>query len=244
MTLKPIVVQVVIDKPLAQGFDYLWDAEKLGKLPEIGNIVELPFARSKAIGLVIKVSDHSDYEIEKLKSVDRLAPLPPLDPASLRLMNFASQYYVHALGETILPTIPQMWKKADDWEKIPQKLESADKKKNKSINVAVEGLITEDQLNPNQKNALEALLSDVEVKKGFRVILLQGQTGSGKTAVFLNWLASILNDETAQVLLLVPEINLTPQLERRVRAYFPEKRMAVLHSGVSEKKRALLGMRR
>jgi primosomal protein N' (replication factor Y) len=239
MTLKPIVVQVVIDKPLAQGFDYLWDAEKLGKLPEIGNIVELPFARSKAIGLVIKVSDHSDYEIEKLKSVDRLAPLPPLDPASLRLMNFASQYYVHALGETILPTIPQMWKKADDWEKIPQKLESADKKKNKSINVAVEGLITEDQLNPNQKNALEALLSDVEVKKGFRAILLQGQTGSGKTAVFLNWLASILNDETAQVLLLVPEINLTPQLERRVRAYFPEKRMAVLHSGVSEKKRGV-----
>lgn len=239
MTLKPIVVQVVIDKPLAQGFDYLWDAEKLGKLPEIGNIVELPFARSKAIGLVIKVSDHSDYEIEKLKSVDRLAPLPPLDPASLRLMNFASQYYVHALGETILPTIPQMWKKADDWEKIPQKLESADKKKNKSINIAIEGLITEDKLNPNQKNALEALLSDVMVKKGFRVILLQGQTGSGKTAVFLNWLASILKDESAQVLLLVPEINLTPQLERRVRAYFPEKTMAVLHSGVSEKKRGI-----
>ena len=239
MTLKPIVVQVVIDKPLAQGFDYLWDAEKLGKLPEIGNIVELPFARSKAIGLVIKVSDHSDYEIEKLKFVDRLAPLPPLDPASLRLMNFASQYYVHALGETILPTIPQMWKKADEWEKIPQKLESAEKKKKKSINVAVEGLITEDQLNPNQKNALEALLADEEVKKGFRAILLQGQTGSGKTAVFLNWIASILKDESAQVLLLVPEINLTPQLERRVRAYFPEKRMAVLHSGVSEKKRGI-----
>jgi primosomal protein N' (replication factor Y) len=239
MTLKPIVVQVVIDKPLAQGFDYLWDAEKLGKLPEIGNIVELPFARSRVIGLVIKVSDHSDYEIEKLKSVDRLAPLPPLDPASLRLMNFASQYYVHALGETILPTIPQMWKKADDWEKIPQKLESAEKKKKKSIDVAVEGLITEDQLNPNQKKALEALLADEVIKKGFRAILLQGQTGSGKTAVFLNWVASILKDESAQVLLLVPEINLTPQLERRVRAYFPEKTMAVLHSGVSEKKRGI-----
>ena len=239
MTLKPIVVQVVIDKPLAQGFDYLWDAEKLGKLPEIGNIVELPFARSRVIGLVIKVSDHSDYEIEKLKSVDRLAPLPPLDPASLQLMNFASQYYVHALGETILPTIPQMWKKADDWEKIPQKLESAEKKKKKSIDVAVEGLITEDQLNPNQKKALEALLADEVIKKGFRAILLQGQTGSGKTAVFLNWVASILKDESAQVLLLVPEINLTPQLERRVRAYFPEKTMAVLHSGVSEKKRGI-----
>jgi len=122
-------VQVVVDKPLVQGFDYLWDVEKIGKLPEIGNVVEIPFARSKEIGLVIKVSNHSDYEIEKLKYVDRLAPLPVLDPALLRLMSFASQYYIHALGETALPVIPQMWKKADEWEKIPKKLESADKKK-------------------------------------------------------------------------------------------------------------------
>ena len=239
MTLKPIVVQVVIDKPLAQGFDYLWDAEKLGKLPEIGHIVEVPFARSMIIGLVIKVSDHSDYEIEKLKSVDRLAPLPPLDPALLRLMNFASQYYVHALGETILPTIPQMWKKANDWEKIPKKIETTNKKIAKNSDVIAEGLITEDQLNPNQKNALQELMAGGEQENQFRAVLLQGQTGSGKTAVFLSWLASILKDEAAQVLLLVPEINLTPQLERRVRAYFPDKKMALLHSGVSEKKRGI-----
>jgi len=239
MIIKPIVVQVVIDRPLAQGFDYLWDAEKLGKLPEIGHIVEVPFARSMIIGLVIKVSDHSDYEIEKLKSVDRLAPLPPLDPALLRLMNFASQYYVHALGETILPTIPQMWKKANDWEKIPKKIETTDKKITKNSDVIAEGLITEDQLNPNQKNALQELMAGGEQENQFRVVLLQGQTGSGKTAVFLNWLASILKDEAAQVLLLVPEINLTPQLERRVRAYFPDKKMALLHSGVSEKKRGI-----
>ena len=240
MTLKPTIVQVVIDKPLAQGFDYLWDAEKLGKLPEIGNVVAVPFARSKVIGLVIKVSNHSDYEISKLKSVESLAPLPVFDPALLRLMNFASQYYVHALGETILPVIPQMWKKADDWEKILEKLNSAGKKSKKGLDVMSEGLITQDQLNPNQKAALNTLLGEGEKKdKQFRAILLQGQTGSGKTAVFLNWLASILEDESAQALLLVPEINLTPQLERRINAYFPDKKMAVLHSGVSEKKRGI-----
>jgi primosomal protein N' (replication factor Y) len=237
MMPKPIVVQVVIDKPLAQGFDYLWDAEKLGKLPEIGNVVEVPFARAKAVGIVIKVSNHSEYDLAKLKSVERLAPLPAFDPALLRLMNFASQYYVYALGETILPVIPQMWKKADDWEKIPEKLETAEKKSKKKSEVIPEGLITLDQLNDGQKKAIQELLSDGAKENQFRVILLQGKTGSGKTAVFLNWLANILNDESAQVLLLVPEINLTPQLERRVRAYFPDKRMAVLHSGVSEKKR-------
>ena len=236
---QPIVVQVVIDKPLAQGFDYLWDAEKLGKLPEIGNVVEVSFARSRVVGIIIKVSDHSEYDLAKLKSVEQLAPLPAFDPALLRLMNFASHYYIHALGETILPVIPQMWKKAENWEKIPKKLESAEKKIKKKADEPIEGLITQDQLNPNQKNALQGLLSSKNSKNQFRAVLLQGQTGSGKTAVFLNWLASILRDESAQVLLLVPEINLTPQLERRVRAYFPDKKMAVLHSGVSEKKRGI-----
>ena len=239
MTLNPIVVQVVIDKPLAQGFDYLWDAEKLGKLPAVGIVVEVPFARSKVIGLVIKVSDHSEYELAKLKSINRLAPLPLLDPAVLRLMNFASQYYVHALGETVLPSIPKMWKKADGWEKIPKKIELAEKKKSKEKELISEGLITEEQLNTDQKKALQELLADGQKDNQFRAILLQGQTGSGKTAVFLNWLTSILKEEEAQVLLLVPEINLTPQLERRVKAYFPDKRMALLHSGISENKRGV-----
>ena len=239
MTLNPIVVQVVIDKPLAQGFDYLWDAEKLGKLPAVGIVVEVPFARSKVIGLVIKVSDHSEYELAKLKSIDRLAPLPLLDSAVLRLMNFASQYYVHALGETVLPSIPKMWKKADEWEKIPKKIELAEKKKSKEKELISEGLITEEQLNADQKKALQELLADGQKDNQFRAILLQGQTGSGKTAVFLNWLTSILKEEAAQILLLVPEINLTPQLERRVKAYFPDKRMALLHSGISENKRGV-----
>jgi len=236
---SPTVVQVVVDKPLAQGFDYLWDVQKLGLEPTIGQVVEVPFGRSAIIGVIIKVSAHSDFDIEKLKEVSALAPLPALDSAVLRLMNFASQYYIHALGETIIPTIPQMWKKTTDWEKIPKKLLAAEKKKEKKDReIKSEGLITESQLNSEQQSALNALRNDAGEKK-FRAILLQGQTGSGKTAVFLSWLSSILKDEKAQVLILVPEINLTPQLERRVRAYFPNKNMAVLHSAIAENQRGI-----
>ncbi len=236
----PTVVQVVVDKPLSQGFDYLWDLEKLGLPPEIGHIVEVPFGRSSLVGMVIKVSTHSDFEIDKLKTVTQVAPLVPIDPAALRLMNFASQYYIHALGETIIPTIPQMWKKALDWEKIPKKLVAAEEKKKKTISeLNSEGLIGEDDLNEEQKSALAKLRNYSSKGKEFKAILLQGQTGSGKTAVFLNWLSEVLESSTSQVLLLVPEINLTPQLERRVRAYFPEKKMVVLHSGVTEKERGI-----
>ena len=236
----PTVVQVVVDKPLSQGFDYLWDLEKLGLPPEIGHIVEVPFGRSSLVGMVIKVSTHSDFEIDKLKTVTQVAPLVPIDPAALRLMNFASQYYIHALGETIIPTIPQMWKKALDWEKIPKKLVAAEEKKKKTISeLNSEGLIGEDDLNEEQKSALAKLRNYSSKGKEFKAILLQGQTGSGKTAVFLNWLSEELESSTSQVLLLVPEINLTPQLERRVRAYFPEKKMVVLHSGITEKERGI-----
>ena len=234
----PIVVQVVVDKPLAQGFDYLWDEAALGVRPEVGTIVEVPFGRTRLVGVIIKVSTYSEFDIDKLKVVARVAPLPPLDPAVLRLMNFASQYYIHALGETIIPTIPQMWKKSDDWEKIPKKLAAdAEKKKKKSQIESSEGFIDEEHLNDGQKLALERLRAIPGNQ--FKAALMQGQTGSGKTAVFLNWLSGVLNDAEAQVLLLVPEINLTPQLERRVRAYFPEKKMVVLHSGVSEKVRGI-----
>lgn len=235
----PIVVQVVVDKPLSQGFDYLWDAKQLGALPQVGQIIEVPFGRGQEIAVVIKVSAHSDYQIDKIKYVDKMSPLPPLNLALLRLMNFASQYYVHALGETILPTIPQMWKKADSWKKNVEKINEAKKKNPKAIDSQKEGFITAEQLNAEQKKGLEALNNPSNSGAKFRTILLQGQTGSGKTAVFLNWINGILEEKDAQVLLLVPEINLTPQLERRVRAYFPDKIMAVLHSGVTEKKRGI-----
>jgi primosomal protein N' (replication factor Y) len=236
----PVVVQVVVDKPLTQGFDYLWDLEKLGLAPVLGHIVEVPFGSSSLVGVVIKVSTHSDFEIDKLKSVNQVAPLPPMDPAALRLMNFASQYYIHALGETIIPTIPLMWKKSLDWEKIPKKLAAAiEKKKKNSQALPSDGFIGEAALNEEQKSALDKLRQCSSNEAEFKTFLLQGQTGSGKTAVFLNWLRKILENSTSQVLLLVPEINLTPQLERRVRAYFPEKKMAVLHSGVTEKERGI-----
>ena len=236
----PIVVQVVVDKPLAQGFDYLWDSEKLGSDPEVGLLVELPFGRSCLVGVVIKVSAHSEFELDKLKSVSKIAPLKPFDPAALRLMNFASQYYIHALGETIIPAIPQMWKKSENWDKIPKKLiAAAEKKKKKMTQGKSEGFISESELNDEQRDALGKIRACTEKEMEFKAILLQGQTGSGKTAVFLNWLSRVLEDTSAQVLLLVPEINLTPQLERRVRAYFPEKEMVVLHSGVTEKDRGI-----
>ncbi|MEN0066642.1 MAG: primosomal protein N' [Myxococcota bacterium] len=81
-------------------------------------------------------------------------------------------------------------------------------------------------LNEDQRNALAAIL-----EPDAQTILLFGVTGSGKTEVFLGAAQNVLA-RGDQVLVLVPEIGLTPQLVGRFRARFGD-RIAVLHSGLT-----------
>jgi len=67
--------------------------------------------------------------------------------------------------------------------------------------------------------------------------LMNGITGSGKTEVYMRLMQQILQQSEAQVLVLVPEINLTPQLEARFRSRLPEYPLVSLHSNLSESER-------
>ncbi|MEN9867562.1 MAG: hypothetical protein RL748_3152, partial [Pseudomonadota bacterium] len=76
--------------------------------------------------------------------------------------------------------------------------------------------------------------------RGYQAALLYGVTGSGKTEVYLQACAQVLAREPdGQILILVPEINLTPQLEGNIRARFPGVMLATLHSSLSEGERML-----
>ncbi|UIN21083.1 primosomal protein N' [Herbaspirillum frisingense] len=107
-------------------------------------------------------------------------------------------------------------------------------------------------LNPSQQQAVDAIVG----AEGFAPLLLYGVTGSGKTEVYLQAAAAILRRAAeqasssgspepgqptpapAQILVLVPEINLTPQLEGNIRARFPHLNVVALHSGLAEGERA------
>ncbi len=87
-------------------------------------------------------------------------------------------------------------------------------------------------LNPMQQQAIEAIGAHLG---GFHALLLEGVTGSGKTEVYLQAIAQVLASGQ-QVLVLVPEIGLTPQLLTRFRRRFPVP-IAVLHSGLNDTQR-------
>ncbi len=86
-------------------------------------------------------------------------------------------------------------------------------------------------LTPDQDNALQQIVS-ADSKE---VILLHGATGSGKTEVFLQ-LAKRALEENKQVLLLVPEISLTPQMVKRVRERFGTQ-VAIYHSALNNQEK-------
>ena len=87
-------------------------------------------------------------------------------------------------------------------------------------------------LTSEQQQAVDA----VTQANGYACFLLHGITGSGKTEVYVHLMHEVLQ-RGGQVLLLVPEINLTPQLENYFRNRFPDVNLVSLHSGLSESER-------
>ena len=88
-------------------------------------------------------------------------------------------------------------------------------------------------LSDAQQHAVDA----VAQAQGYECFLLHGITGSGKTEVYVHLMHRVLQ-RGGQVLLLVPEINLTPQLEHYFRSRFPDAELVSLHSGLNDGQRA------
>jgi primosomal protein N' (replication factor Y) len=84
----------------------------------------------------------------------------------------------------------------------------------------------------------QQVLATLAGARGFKPHLLWGATGSGKTEVYLQAAARALaQDPSAQVLVLVPEINLTPQLAAQFTQRFAGCEVVTLHSGLAEGER-------
>ena len=226
----------------------------------LGSLVRVPLGRREVLGLVwgqAKAADTAHttadgLDVGKLKAIstvlDGIAPLP----ASWReLVAFAARYYQRSLGEVALAALPPQLK---DWsaEQLARKLKKLAKLenpensiKNESCSGSVSALNTQKQpektLNPAQTAALQAITA-AQSQTDSKPLLLFGRTGSGKTEVYMQAAAATLAAApAAQVLVLVPEINLTPQLLGQFRARFAHLGAAAvvsMHSGMTAAERS------
>ena len=123
------------------------------------------------------------------------------------------------------------------WRKAIATLKEMDCLQQTEVVAVKAGLQTENvepTLNAEQQQVIQSVLSEVN---HFKPWLLYGITGSGKTEVYIQLLKVVLAEKDAQALILVPEINLTPQLESRFRSRLSEYPLATLHSSLSESER-------
>jgi len=192
----------------------------------------VPFGPREVVGLIVDILEETDVPEEKLKAALAVrSQLAPLLPQWLALAGFAAEYYQRPLGEVALPGLPKNLRVTSTVA-----LDRAIKKLAKLQEPHDPAPANVPALNPGQQAAADAIVG----AQGFAPFLLYGVTGSGKTEVYLQACAQVLAREPhGQVLVLVPEINLTPQLETNIRTRFPGVMLSTLHSRLSEGERML-----
>ena len=226
-----LIVQVVLDTPLDFYFDYRYPPALAEEHePQVGELVIVPFGRRQETGLIVEVKEHSEVEESRLKDVLSFCPeIPPLQKDWIDLCRFAAAYYQRSLGEVALPSVPK---------KIRENKKLAMKRALKALEKKDENFPGQKPVKPELHQAQREAVSAIMHSTGFSPFVLYGVTGSGKTEIYLHSVEQTLEKiPDAQVLILVPEINLTPQLEKSVRDRFPEVNMATLHSRLTESDR-------
>ncbi len=209
------VLCVALDLPLHRLFEYR--AEQ-ASTADVGRRVRVPFGRGERIGLIVEVLEQGEWPDERLKAASEiLRDLAPLPPDFFALCQFASTYYQAPFGEVLLQALPAGLKRVV----APTRRLARAKKSPAALPIPA---LTEEQA---------TAIANIAVDGGFSAQLLYGVTGSGKTEVYLRLVEQALA-LGKQVLLLVPEINLTPQLEERVRGRFTERTVVSLHSELAE----------
>ncbi|MFI3189920.1 primosomal protein N' [Crenothrix sp. D3] len=220
----PLIFKVAIASPLYQLFDYLAPVNVARDKVELGTRLIVPFGLGdhRKVGFLVEVADNSEWAFEKLKRVDRIIDSHALLSATdLALLRWVSRYYHHPIGEVISTAFPKALRLGKAAALITEKNPPLTELKNIAL-----------ASNPAQQTAIDSVCAGLGQ---FAVFLLEGVTGSGKTEVYLQIIHEVLK-RGQQVLVLVPEISLTPQLEERFKHRFAVN-IAVSHSKLTDNQR-------
>ncbi len=215
-----------------------------------GTLVRVPLGSREVLGVVWDCPNTPPEGLGEAQTkavAGSLDGLPPLNARWRQLVAFAAHYYQRSLGEVALAALPPQLRELDAVQ-LARRLKKQAKVAaalatgpGEAPSPAAAGAVeNRHALSEEQTQALEAL------ETASAPVLLYGATGSGKTEVYLRATervlsAHVVNGMPTQVLVMVPEINLTPQLEARFRARFEALcgagAVVSLHSGMTPAQR-------
>ena len=189
---------------------------------KVGDYVVVPFGKSKITGVVWDEFEKKNNKNFKLKTVLKRLNVTPLKKTTIKFLNWFAEYNIIPKGMALKLVLLSS-----------NAIEKLQKDVFKIFNSSYRTSIV--KLSEEQKKSLKKMNFSNEK---FRVHVLQGTTGSGKTLVYFSALREVIN-RGFQGLILLPEIGLTSQFEKKFLEFFgiiP----AVWHSGISKKKKEVI----
>ena len=202
---------IIVDRPFDQVFTYKADHQSL----EVGQVVIVPFGKSEQIGIIWEPDvKKPNYKIKKINTViDGIK----LNEKNIKFLKWVSDYTLAPLG-SVLKLLT-----------INKEIVSYNKEKKTLLIPKFKST----KLN-NEQNKIKKSIMKIQ-KLSDKPIVLEGVTGSGKTEVYFD-LIELEIKQSKQILIMVPEISLTPQLENRFKDRFGME-IDIWHSKITPKKR-------
>ncbi|HXD39070.1 MAG TPA: primosomal protein N' [Ramlibacter sp.] len=193
-----------------------------------GTLVRVPLGRREVLGVVWDEGSASARErggVQDKPIAGSLDAIAPMTPAWRQLVTFSANYYQRSLGEVALAGLP------------PQLRDLSASQLARRLKPAASAAQDEaSQAGPPLTGEQRACLAAFEAAAG--PFLLYGATGSGKTEVYLQAVQRLLaGDPQSQALVMVPEINLTPQLQERFVERFGAGNVVAMNSAMTPPQR-------
>ena len=234
--LATTIVSVLVDAPRHAGLQTALSYRSQRPL-DVGTLVRVPFGRREVAGMVWPAAtDAAEIASDELRDVAQVCDgIAPLTADWCALVEFAASYYQRSVGEIALASLPSELRRLGQ-----EALADRVRRMHKAFAPGAKGApVAEAEAKPELTDAQAAAMNAIDValsSSSPQTLLLHGVTGSGKTEVYLRTAEAVLA-RGRQALVLVPEINLTPQLVDRFTRRFAGRRIVALHSGLTPAQR-------